>query len=126
MFLGGKLFGNDYWDGGNRSKYLRDYLLAVLGGKASPAAADIDKILSSVGIESDSEKVKKLIKSIEELIVQGREKLATVPSGSAAAAPAAAAGGTAPAAEEKKEDEKKEEKAESESENDYMGFGVFD
>ncbi|KAL3271570.1 hypothetical protein HHI36_022045 [Cryptolaemus montrouzieri] len=114
-----------------KMRYVAAYLLAVLGGKASPAAADIDKILSSVGIESDSDKVKKVIgelngKSIEELIVQGREKLATVPAGGGAAAPAAAAGGAAPAAEEKKEEKKKEEKAESESEDDDMGFGLFD
>lgn len=57
-------------------RYVAAYLLAVLGGKASPAAADLEKILSSVGIESDSEKLKKVIselagKSVEDLITQG-------------------------------------------------------
>lgn len=57
-------------------RYVAAYLLAVLGGKASPAAADLEKILSSVGIESDSEKLKKVIaelngKSVDELIEQG-------------------------------------------------------
>lgn len=57
-------------------RYVAAYLLAVLGGNASPKAADIEKILSSVGIEADGERVKKIInelngKSIDELIAQG-------------------------------------------------------
>lgn len=57
-------------------RYVAAYLLAVLGGKAAPAAADLEKILSSVGIEADGEKLKKVIgelngKSVEELIAQG-------------------------------------------------------
>lgn len=49
--------------------------------------------------------------------------------GSAAAAPAAAAGtGAAPAEEAKKEDKKEEEKKkeETDSEDEDMGFGLFD
>ncbi|XP_063988891.1 large ribosomal subunit protein P2 [Diachasmimorpha longicaudata] len=114
-------------------RYVAAYLLAVLGGNASPSQDAIEKILSSVGIESDAERVKKIIaelngKSIEDLIAQGREKLSSMPVGGGAAAPAAAAaaaGGAAPAAEEKKED-KKAAKEESESEDDDMGFGLFD
>ncbi|XP_061722294.1 uncharacterized protein LOC133528828 isoform X1 [Cydia pomonella] len=54
-------------------RYVAAYLLAELGGKANPAASDLEKILSSVGIEADAEKLKKVIaelagKSIEELI----------------------------------------------------------
>lgn len=57
-------------------RYVAAYLLAVLGGKASPSGADIEKILGSVGIESDAEKLKKVIselngKSIEQLISEG-------------------------------------------------------
>lgn len=57
-------------------RYVAAYLLAVLGGKAAPAAADVEKILSSVGIEADAEKLKKVIaelsgKSVDELIEQG-------------------------------------------------------
>lgn len=57
-------------------RYVAAYLLAVLGGNAAPKAADIEKILSSVGIEADSDRVKKIIgdlggKSIDELIAQG-------------------------------------------------------
>nr|AAX62403.1 ribosomal protein P2 isoform A [Lysiphlebus testaceipes] len=113
-------------------RYVAAYLLAVLGGNASPAKGDVEKILSSVGIEADGEKLQKVIselkgKSIEELIAQGREKLSSMPVGGGGAAPAAAAASSAaaPAAEEKKEN-KKEAKAESESEDDDMGFGLFD
>lgn len=59
-------------------RYVAAYLLAVLGGKAAPAAGDLEKILSSVGIEADSEKLKKVLgdlkgKNIEEVIAQGRK-----------------------------------------------------
>ena len=58
-------------------RYVAAYLLASLGGKTAPSQTDIEKILSSVGIETDAEKLKKVIselngKSIEELIAQGR------------------------------------------------------
>uniref|UniRef100_A0A146M636 Large ribosomal subunit protein P2 n=1 Tax=Lygus hesperus TaxID=30085 RepID=A0A146M636_LYGHE len=113
-------------------RYVAAYLLSLLGGKAAPAASDIEKILSSVGIEADAEKVKKVIselngKSIDQVMADGREKLSSMPS--AGAAPAAAASGAAPAAaaEEKKEAKKEEKKKEeSESEDEDMGFGLFD
>jgi large subunit ribosomal protein LP2 len=102
-------------------------LLAVLGGKANPTADDVNKILSSVGVEADAADVERLLKELEgknidELIAAGREKLQSVPSGGAvAAAPAAggaAAGGAAPAKEEKKE--------EPSEEDEDMGFSLFD
>ncbi|CAH0595557.1 unnamed protein product [Chrysodeixis includens] len=110
-------------------RYVAAYLLAVLGGKVNPAAADVEKILSSVGIEADGEKLKKVIaeltgKNVEELIEQGREKLSSMPVGGAAPAAAGGAAPAAAAAEEKKEEEAKKE--ESESEDDDMGFGLFD
>ncbi|KAK3927460.1 60S acidic ribosomal protein P2 [Frankliniella fusca] len=80
-------------------RYVAAYLLAVLGGKESPAAGDIEKILSSVGIEADQASLAKVIeqlkgKKIPDLI---------------------------------KEEEKKEaKKEESEEEDDDMGFGLFD
>merc|ERR1711997_804513 len=109
-------------------RYVAAYLLAVLGGNAAPSAADVKAIISSVGIDADSEKLDKVIselkgKSVEELIAEGSKKLASVPSGGGAAAPAAA-GGAAPAAAEEKKEEKKEE-PEEESDDD-MGFGLFD
>ncbi|TFL02001.1 60s acidic ribosomal protein-domain-containing protein [Pterulicium gracile] len=110
-------------------RYLAAYLLLQIGGTANPGAADIKKVLSAVGIESDEAQLKKLLselegKDINELIAEGSNKLASVPSGGGAASSggsAPAAGGAA-AAEEKKE-EKVEEKEES---DDDMGFGLFD
>ncbi|XP_066149221.1 large ribosomal subunit protein P2 [Euwallacea fornicatus] len=111
-------------------RYVAAYLLAVLGGKASPASADLEKILGSVGIESDGEKLKKVIselngKSIDQVISQGLEKLSSIPAGGGAA-PSATGGATAAPVEEKKEAKKEEKKEESESEDDDMGFALFD
>uniref|UniRef100_A0ACD5TFW5 Uncharacterized protein n=1 Tax=Avena sativa TaxID=4498 RepID=A0ACD5TFW5_AVESA len=113
-------------------KLIAAYLLAHLGGKSSPTAADINSILESVGAEADSGRLESLLaelkdKDITEVIASGREKFASVPSGGAAIAggapvAAAASGGVAPAAESKKE-EKVEEKEES---DDDMGFSLFD
>ncbi|KAF2085578.1 ribosomal protein 60S [Saccharata proteae CBS 121410] len=110
-------------------KHLAAYLLLTLGGNTSPSAADIKAVLESVGVEADSERLDKLIselegKDINELIAEGSEKLASVPSGGAGGA-AAAAGGAAPAAaaEEAAPAAKEEEKEESDED---MGFGLFD
>lgn len=109
-------------------RYVAAYLLAVLGGNESPSAADIKKILSSVGIDAEDDKLKKVIgelngKNIQELIAEGSKKLASMPAAGAAAAPAASAADAPAAVEEKKEEAKKEE---SESEDEDMGFGLFD
>ncbi|KAH7879093.1 60s acidic ribosomal protein-domain-containing protein [Lentinula edodes] len=110
-------------------RYIAAYLLLQLGGNTSPSAADIKKVLSAVGIESEEERLDKLLselsgKDINTLISEGSSKLSSVPSGGGAAAASAApaAGGAAPAAE--KEEEKKEE--EKEESDDDMGFGLFD
>ncbi|KAJ1654152.1 60S acidic ribosomal protein P2 [Dispira simplex] len=108
-------------------RYIAAYLLLNLAGNDNPTAADITKVLSSAGVEADEERVNTLVselegKSAEELIAQGKEKLASVPAGGAAAAggsSAAAAGGEAAAAEEKEEEEEEES-------DDDMGFGLFD
>lgn len=57
-------------------RYVAAYLLCVLGGKTSPTATDLEKILGSVGVEADGERLKKIIgelqgKSIDEVIAQG-------------------------------------------------------
>ncbi|NXS68428.1 RLA2 protein, partial [Pandion haliaetus] len=114
-------------------RYVAAYLLAVLGGNESPTSKDLKKILDSVGIETDDERMNKVIselngKNIEDVIAQGNGKLASMPAGGAvavspgggSAAPTAAA---APAAAEEKKEEKKEESEES---DDNMGFGLFD
>ncbi|XP_058062655.1 large ribosomal subunit protein P2 isoform X2 [Anopheles bellator] len=112
-------------------RYVAAYLLAVLGGNESPSNADIEKILSSVGIEADSARVTKVVselkgKSVEELIASGREKLSSMPAGGGAASGAPAAAGGAAAAAAAPAAEKKEKKEESESEDDDMGFGLFE
>ncbi|KFX90543.1 hypothetical protein O988_08146 [Pseudogymnoascus sp. VKM F-3808] len=109
-------------------KHLAAYLLLALGGNESPSAADVSGVLSSVGIEADSERLDALIaelkgKDINTLISEGSAKLASVPSGGgggAAAAGGAAAGGAAEAAPAEEKEEEKEESDED------MGFGLFD
>jgi large subunit ribosomal protein LP2 len=114
-------------------KVVAAYLLALLGGNASPSAKDIEAILGSVGAEADSARVELLLSELEgkdilEVIAAGKEKFASVPSGggggavvgSSTGAPASAG---APAAEEKKEEVKEEAKEES---DDDMGFSLFD
>lgn len=96
-------------------RYVAAYLLAVLGGKEGPSTADIEKILSSVGIEADATRLSKVVadlkgKSVEELIKEGREKLSSMPVGGGAVAAAAPDAVAAPAAAaEKKEDKKGKE-----------------
>ncbi|KAK6139995.1 hypothetical protein DH2020_026269 [Rehmannia glutinosa] len=127
-------------------KVIAAYLLAVLGGNASPSTDDVKDILSSgmsvyityayvfaVGAEVDDDRIELLLtqvknKDITELIASGREKLASVPAGGGAVAVAASAAGggggaAAPAAAETKKEEKVEEKEES---DDDMGFSLFD
>lgn len=41
-------------------RYVASYLLAALGGNASPSAKDIKKILDSVGIEADDDRLNKV------------------------------------------------------------------
>ncbi|RSL38523.1 60S acidic ribosomal protein P2 [Fusarium sp. AF-6] len=109
-------------------KHLAAYLLLTLGGNASPPAADIKAVLESVGIEADDSRLETLIselkgKDIQELIAEGSEKLASVPSGGAGGAGAGGAAAGGAAAEEAKEEEKEEEAEESDED---MGFGLFD
>jgi large subunit ribosomal protein LP2 len=46
-------------------KHLAAYLLLGLGGNSSPSAKDIKKVLSSVGIEAEADRVEKLISELE-------------------------------------------------------------
>ncbi|KAI8377678.1 60s acidic ribosomal protein-domain-containing protein [Radiomyces spectabilis] len=107
-------------------KHLAAYLLLVAGGNTSPSAKDITSLLSSVGVEVDNGRLESLLKSLEgkniaEVIAEGSQKLASVPTGGAAAAagPGAAAASEDAPAEEAKEEEKEES-------DDDMGFGLFD
>jgi large subunit ribosomal protein LP2 len=107
-------------------KVIAAYILAVLGGNEAPDASAISKILESVGIDADKERVDKFLgevagKNVWDVIAEGSEKLAAAPVGGSAAAGSsgAAAGGDAAAAEEEKKDESDEE---SDAE---MGFDLF-
>ncbi|KAI8338622.1 60s acidic ribosomal protein-domain-containing protein [Chlamydoabsidia padenii] len=108
-------------------KFLAAYLLLNAGGKASPSADDIKNLLNTVGIEHDEGRVNSLVaalgeKDIAQLIEEGQQKLASVPTGGAGVASAGGAAGGA-AADAPAEEAKEEEKEES---DDDMGFGLFD
>ena len=113
-------------------RYVAAYLLAVLGGNENPTAADIEKILGSVGIDVDEEKLSKVIselkgKNISEVIAEGQGKLSAVPCGGAVIAGGDASAKGGDSKEEPKEEKKEEKKEESEEESDDdMGFGLFD
>ncbi|KAJ3012408.1 60S acidic ribosomal protein P2 [Thoreauomyces humboldtii] len=109
-------------------KLLAAYLLATLGGNTSPSAADIKKILSSVGVEAEEERLTKLIgdlkdKNVDELIAEGSKKLSSLPSGGGASSGSAAPAAGGASKEAAKEEPKEAEKEES---DDDMGFGLFD
>jgi len=60
-------------------RYIAAYLLLQIGGKPSPTAADVKKVLAAVGIESDNDQLSKLIselkgKNISEVSVIGFTK----------------------------------------------------
>merc|ERR1712118_230433 len=63
----------------NKMKLVSAYLLAVLGGKANPEEADIKNILSSVGVEADSERLSKLLSELK-----GKDVYALIDAGSEA------------------------------------------
>lgn len=46
-------------------KHLAAYLLLALAGNESPSAADVQGVLSSVGIDADSERLEKLIAELQ-------------------------------------------------------------
>jgi large subunit ribosomal protein LP2 len=98
-------------------KYLAAYMLAVLGGKTAPSAADVKSILDSCGIDADSATLDRLMSAVEgkdinELVAEGMSKLSSVPSGGGGG------GGDAPAAAAKEESDEEEEAG--------MDFDLFD
>lgn len=46
-------------------RHVAAYLLLQIGGKASPSAAEVKKVLSAVGIEADDERLAKLVSELE-------------------------------------------------------------
>ena len=97
-------------------KHIAAYALLVLGGNASPSAADVEKVLKEAGVKADADKVESLVKALEgkafhELVSEGTKALSSMGT----AAPAAAATTTAAAA---KEEEKPVEEEEEEVDAD--------
>jgi len=112
------------------SKYLSAYLLAVLGGKAKPSAADVKAILDAGGCTVEDDKLKEVMKRIEssdksvhEIILEGSGKFAASGGGGGGggggAAAGAAAAGAAPAASAAKA------VVEEEEEEEAMEFDLF-
>ena len=67
-------------------KDMAAYLMLVLGGNENPTADDVSKALASVGVESDSEQLTKMISELEgkdlsEVLASGEELLAKFGSG---------------------------------------------
>ena len=60
---------NDFQDFINKfrfnMKYLAAYCLAALSGNAHPSADDLKKILTSVGVEVDAEKVSNVVNALK-------------------------------------------------------------
>lgn len=46
-------------------RYIAAYLLSTLGGNQKPTAADVSKILKSVGIEADEARIQELITKLD-------------------------------------------------------------
>jgi large subunit ribosomal protein LP2 len=95
-------------------KYIAAYALLVLGGKATPTAADVEKVLKEAGIKSEAEHVETLMaalagKPFHELVQAGTNKLSSM--GSVAAPTAAATAAPVKAAAAKEEEKPKEEEA---------------
>ena len=91
-------------------KYIAAYALLVLGGNASPKAADLEKVLKEAGIKSEAEHVEKIITSLagkpfHELVKSGTAKIASMGSVSAAPAKGAPAAAKAEVKEAPKEEE---------------------
>ena len=108
-------------------RYVAAYLLLVLGGKASPTAADIDKLLNSVGVNVDQSKANYVVnqlkgKTLEAIMAEGAKKLGNM----GAAAGGGGSSSTPAVTTESKPEEKEEVKDDEPDESDDdMGFGLF-
>jgi len=112
-------------------RYVAAALLSSLAGD-DVSADNIKKILDSVGVECENDKMSVVVaklkgKTVEEVLAAGRMQLASMPAGGGAAPAAGGGGGSAAAAAAPAEEKKEEKKEESEEEeDDDMGFGLFD
>ena len=83
-------------------RHLAAFLMCVIGGNATPSAADVTKVITSCGGAVDDEKLAALMadmegKTVADMLAAGMEKVEKCASAGAAPA-AAAAGAAAPAA----------------------------
>lgn len=95
-------------------KYIAAYALLVLGGKAEPTVADVEKVLKEAGIKADGEHAQRLIDSLKgkvfhELVKSGKTKMSSMGTVVAAPAGGAPAGGASAPAQAAKEEKKEEE-----------------
>eukprot|EP00754_Rhynchopus_humris_P021761 Rhum_TRINITY_DN14760_c1_g3::Rhum_TRINITY_DN14760_c1_g3_i1::g.115817::m.115817/K02943/RP-LP2, RPLP2; large subunit ribosomal protein LP2 len=109
----------------HKMRYIAAFLLAKINND-SPTEKDVKAVITAVGGEVDDARVTELFeqlkdKDIDELIEEGKAKLANCGGGGGAAAAAPAAGGAAPA-----EAAKAAPAAEPSEEDEDMGFGLFD
>jgi large subunit ribosomal protein LP2 len=99
-------------------KYVAAYALLVLGGKAEPTSADLEKVLKEAGIKADSAHSDRLIaalkgKNLTQIMAAGKAKMSSLAS--------AAPSGAAPAKAAEKKVEKVEEKPKEEEVDMAMG-----
>merc|ERR1712141_862788 len=104
--------------------------VATSGAADKVESKNIVDLLGSVGIEADLEEINLVLKElagkvIEQLIVEGQSKLATMPSGGGGGAPVATSGAADKGQEDAAPKEAAKEEPEEESDDD-MGFGLFD
>ncbi|KYQ96904.1 ribosomal acidic phosphoprotein P2 [Tieghemostelium lacteum] len=63
-------------------KYLAAYILCVLGGKENPTKDDVSRVLTSVGVQVEFERVEEVInklsgKQLSQIIADGKLKMAS-------------------------------------------------
>ena len=93
-------------------RHIAAYAMLVLGGKAEPTAADVEKVVKDAGAEVDKEKCKALCEALKgkpfhDLVSEGIKTLGSMGGGGGGAAPAG--GATAAAKEEAPKEEEPEE-----------------
>ena len=93
-------------------KHIAAFALLVLGGNASPSAADVEKVLTAAGVKADSGKVAALVESLSgknfhEVVAEGLKVLSSF--GGAPVAAAASSSKVEAKVEAKKEEPKEEE-----------------
>ena len=114
-------------------RYVAAYLLLVLGGKSAPTSSDIEKLLSSAGVNVDQVKAQFVVdqmkgKTLEAVMAEGAAKLGALPAGGGGVSSGKAEKGEKVEAKpEPKEEEKKEDSGEGsdDDDDDDMGFGLF-